>query len=95
MSRGYCRGANPDIFSEAGHEDTAKGYCQRCPVSVQCLDWALRENEEGIWGGTTDDERKALKRGGNRRSCPGCGGRKIYSDGSSEICLSCGLSWLT
>lgn len=95
MRRAFCVGTNPDIFYEDGNEGSAKAHCQRCPVVVHCLEWALSRNEEGIWGGTNDAERRALKRGGPRASCPGCASNALYSDGLSEICVSCGLSWLT
>jgi hypothetical protein len=36
----------------------AKQVCQKCPVEKDCLVWALLYREEGIWGGTTDSERK-------------------------------------
>ncbi|MEV2198324.1 WhiB family transcriptional regulator [Streptomyces phaeochromogenes] len=35
----------------------------RCPVMEQCLDWAVHVVQvEGIWGGTTESERRAMKR---------------------------------
>lgn len=95
MRKAFCKGANPDLFAEEGHEATAKAYCQRCKVAVLCLEWAIARNEEGIWGGTNDAERRALKRGGPRASCPGCSSSTLYSDGASEVCVTCGLSWLT
>lgn len=95
MRRGFCRGANGDIFFEEGNESTAKAYCDLCPVRVTCLTWAMENGEFGIWGGTTESERRAAKRGGKRSSCPGCSEKVVFSDGDSEICLSCGLSWLT
>jgi WhiB family redox-sensing transcriptional regulator len=95
MRLGYCVGANPEIFDDdATSEDTAKAYCLRCTVAAKCLEWALARNEDGIWGGTNLAERRALKRGGPRASCPGCSGTHIYHDGSSQVCLTCGLSWL-
>lgn len=35
--------------------------CFACPVRLQCLEWAV-ENKEyyGIWGGTTEKERRAM-----------------------------------
>ncbi len=33
--------------------------CKRCPVREACLRYAIEHNEWGIWGGTTDDERRA------------------------------------
>jgi WhiB family transcriptional regulator, redox-sensing transcriptional regulator len=41
----------------------AKQICGRCIVRDQCLSWALRAGEpDGIWGGTTPDERRHLRR---------------------------------
>ena len=96
QKRALCAGANPEIFEDPDHVETAKAYCSRCRVQPSCLDFALSFSEVyGIWGGTTDEERRALKRGGERRSCPGCANRTLFSDGYSEVCVSCGLSWLT
>lgn len=91
--RAFCFGANPEIFDDPMHVETAKAYCLRCPVTTECLDDAVDKNDEGVRGGTTYDERMALKRGGRRASCPGCGGKNVFNDGSGEVCLSCGLSW--
>ncbi|TLQ42328.1 WhiB family transcriptional regulator [Streptomyces marianii] len=36
---------------------------RRCPVIEQCLQWALESGQEsGVWGGLSEDERRALKR---------------------------------
>ncbi|MGE0342538.1 MAG: WhiB family transcriptional regulator [Porticoccaceae bacterium] len=43
-------------------EDRARRICAKCPVKVQCLDYAMIHNESGMWGGTTEDERH-LRRG--------------------------------
>ena len=41
----------------------AKSYCEACLVRGECLDYALTTNQEhGIWGGTDERERKALRR---------------------------------
>lgn len=67
-----CRapGTDPELFfpvSETGMASRqvalAKTVCARCPVTDQCLDWAVRTGEpEGIWGGTTPSERRRLRR---------------------------------
>lgn len=39
----------------------AKQFCGVCPMRLACLDWALRYEEAGIWGGTDDTEREWLR----------------------------------
>jgi WhiB family redox-sensing transcriptional regulator len=43
-----------------------------CPVAEPCLEYALETNQRaGIWGGTTEEERKSLRRkwlAGRRRA---------------------------
>ncbi len=44
-------------------EAEAKAVCQRCPVMQSCLEWALSSGQDsGVWGGLSEDERRALKR---------------------------------
>jgi WhiB family transcriptional regulator, redox-sensing transcriptional regulator len=65
-----CGGQDPDLFfpvSTSGASltdvEAAKRVCQRCPVSAPCLRWALEFRQvSGIWGGTTEEERRALRR---------------------------------
>jgi WhiB family redox-sensing transcriptional regulator len=65
-----CRRLDPDLFfpvSTSGASltdiESAKGVCQRCPVTAPCLRWALDLGQvSGIWGGTTEEERLALRR---------------------------------
>lgn len=41
----------------------AKAICQACPVLQDCLTYSLETNQRsGIWGGTTEKERKSLRR---------------------------------
>jgi hypothetical protein len=35
----------------------AKRICSSCPIKTECLEWALEHPEEGVWGGTTRQER--------------------------------------
>ncbi len=45
----------------------AKAICATCPVAVQCLDYALDTGQDGVWGGMTEDERRAERRRRQRR----------------------------
>jgi WhiB family redox-sensing transcriptional regulator len=69
--RGACLEApDPELFFPIGsggpntkQVEEAKSYCRRCPVVETCQRWALDTGQDaGIWGGLTEDERRALKR---------------------------------
>ena len=37
--------------------------CRRCDVVESCLKWAIETGQDaGVWGGLSEDERRALKR---------------------------------
>jgi len=41
-----------------------KEFCHECPVARECLDFALDNFlEHGVWGGTSPDERSAIRNG--------------------------------
>jgi hypothetical protein len=42
-------------------EETARQICLRCPVMAKCLKVGMYE-EYGIWGGTTAEQRKKLRK---------------------------------
>lgn len=47
-----------DVWSVA----LAKQICARCAVRADCLDYALAAHETvGIWGGTSEQERRRLR----------------------------------
>jgi WhiB family redox-sensing transcriptional regulator len=65
-----CRDTDPDLFfpiGTTGHALTqierAKQVCGECPVSMECLEFALETNQDsGIWGGTSEEERRTIRR---------------------------------
>lgn len=60
-----CRWVDPELFFPASDADAepARMVCRRCAVQQQCLEWALEVREfEGVWGGLTGAERRALHR---------------------------------
>jgi WhiB family redox-sensing transcriptional regulator len=69
-----CREEDPELFFPIGNTgpalhqiDEAKQVCQRCPVTDSCLQWALESGQDaGVWGGLSEDERRALKRRNTR-----------------------------
>lgn len=48
------------ISGETERVTKAKLMCVTCPVVKKCLAHAIRNEETGIWGGTTETERKKL-----------------------------------
>ena len=55
----------PDTYKGANREivQKAKAVCERCTVTESCAEYALNAREtDGIWGGLTPDERKAILR---------------------------------
>lgn len=38
--------------------EQAKGVCSRCPVRIDCLEYAIENDCTGIFGGTTTTERR-------------------------------------
>jgi WhiB family redox-sensing transcriptional regulator len=62
-----CLMSDPELFFPVGNVteaiDKAKAVCAKCRVAEQCLKYALDSKQDsGIWGGMTEDERRALKR---------------------------------
>jgi WhiB family redox-sensing transcriptional regulator len=39
----------------------AKAICKDCPVAVNCLQFALENDEQGIWAGTDYEERRRIR----------------------------------
>lgn len=61
---GACSGAPPDdLFVEGAAQRSAREVCANCPVRIDCLIDALDHRILfGVWGGTTERERRALLR---------------------------------
>ncbi|WP_420110988.1 WhiB family transcriptional regulator [Pseudactinotalea sp.] len=65
-----CLTEDPELFFPIGNTgpalvqiEEAKAVCRRCDVSDACLRWAIESGQDsGVWGGMSEDERRALKR---------------------------------
>jgi WhiB family redox-sensing transcriptional regulator len=75
MSDGACRRADPELFfpiavtgPAARQAEAAKAVCRPCAVRANCLSYALKAMPEGIWGGTTPEERRAAQASSVRRA---------------------------
>lgn len=69
MEQALCAQVDPELFyADKGDwalTIRAKLVCQRCPVTIQCLQYAIDNSEmHGVWGGKTPQQRKELRRRG-------------------------------
>lgn len=62
-----CAQIGGDLWfpEKGGSTREAKQVCRRCPVTAECLDYALAHQEQfGIYGGLSERERRPLERRG-------------------------------
>lgn len=65
QEQALCAQTDPEAFfpEKGGSTREAKKVCLSCPVRVECLEYALQNDERfGIWGGLSERERRRLKR---------------------------------
>lgn len=67
-----CRDVDPELFFPIGKTGpavaqqiaAARQVCLGCTVREPCLSWAVASGQDaGVWGGTTEEERRRLRRG--------------------------------
>jgi WhiB family transcriptional regulator, redox-sensing transcriptional regulator len=83
-SRAACSASDPELFFPASSSGSAaltqvrraKVICAACEIQQACLEYALAAGPiQGVWGGTTEEERRWLSNGSNRAGpLPRCGG---------------------
>jgi len=67
---GSCRTLDTNVFFPIGQTGEAelaiaraKEVCETCPVSQECLEFAITTNQEyGVWGGHSEEERRIVRR---------------------------------
>lgn len=72
QERAKCRGTDSELFflpykarnaEKRNRIIEAKKVCSGCPVIGECLTYALDTQQEfGVWGGMSEDERKVILR---------------------------------
>ena len=62
MRRAACHGKPTEMFfpPRGGDTSTPKAICAECPVRKECLAYGMNERQ-GIFGGLTERERRALR----------------------------------
>ncbi|MFT4186001.1 MAG: WhiB family transcriptional regulator [Micrococcaceae bacterium] len=70
LSKSACLERDPELFFPVGNTgsaltqiEEAKRVCRSCSVVEICLEWALETGQDsGVWGGLSEEERRALRR---------------------------------
>ena len=72
MDDGACRGLPRETLDRLFFPSTGQGnkiqmrqarqFCDNCPVKAECLDYALEHFEWGVWGGTSEKQRRNMRR---------------------------------
>jgi hypothetical protein len=99
MTAAACHGVPLRIFVPDSQEsakglETARAWCNPCPVRTECLAWAMLHRAEGYWGGTSTYQRNQLMRVRTRAKCPLCASVNLVYADPHELCLACGMSWI-
>lgn len=105
-----CRDSDPELFFPATDDYTApavqeqiaaaRRVCQSCPVTTECLRWALDSGQDhGLWAETTPAERRQIRRArmaGNpdpvadiEPMCPACSLLFPMPAVDGELCQRC------
>ena len=76
MAHGNCADQPPSLFvpSDGVGVEVAKRICADCPMRVRCLDYALDNRiDHGVWGGTSERERRRILKARQVRQPAGVG----------------------
>jgi WhiB family redox-sensing transcriptional regulator len=60
-----CAQTDPEAFfpEKGGSPAAAKAVCAGCPVTGECLEWALANDVRyGVWGGLSAPQRGGIRR---------------------------------
>lgn len=60
-----CVSADPELFFDSHYKaiHEAKKICNTCPLIIKCAEYAIKNEQEwGVWGGLSADDRRLLTR---------------------------------
>lgn len=92
-----CQGMNPAVFfaTDPAGRRAALNVCADCPVRTECLEDALsgpRNDDYGIRGGTTSEQRRRIHTQRNPRPAAECGtlsGWRKHQRSHTTVCGAC------
>jgi hypothetical protein len=83
VAAAVCAQVDPALWfpEKGGNNGPAKAICYSCPVRVDCLEYALRQEiaVDGIWGGTSVVDRRRIRRERGIDDVKPCGTRAAYT----------------
>ena len=81
-----CATEPTDLFFPHESEDgaPAKAICQVCPFRRPCLAFALTRQVSGVWGGTTEAERRSLRRRHGIGTVPFPGPERVFAAATDQ-----------
>jgi len=64
MTEAKCKGQTDLFFNEGNslYVRAAKVICGTCNVRRECLAFAMKNDDQGIWAGTSTNERERIRR---------------------------------
>jgi len=72
MTEGHCASAMHDEWFASDEDEpgennnaslrVAQRICSTCPVRQKCLEWGIKYDEQGIWGGYGQKTRRQIRR---------------------------------
>lgn len=72
--RAGCAGMDTELFYPSGttglaadQGERARTICVSCPVRTECRTWAIEHGEQGVWGGTNEEDRTRIRRERRRK----------------------------
>ena len=81
---------NGDTPSTHAEVTAARAICATCPVTTDCLDYALSlsPRPSGVWAGTTSNERRKMPQRRDKE-CVRCGGHFVAQAGAKFCSHTC------
>lgn len=83
MNGALCAQVDSELFfpeHQGKSPRAAKRICAVCPVQAECLEYALQHREQfGVWGGTTERERRRMRPRQPRRPATHCARGHSYA----------------
>jgi len=103
MDRAECQYHDPELFFSEKRTAEALEVCGLCPVRQECKDYAVNPPKFqmpwnrapyqvdmiGVWGGTTEGEREAVRRRGADARCVNVGCTNVARSPGAWYCQTC------